>query len=264
MFRGSRKHVLDWTDRPEFSVELLQLVAPIDCRLSARSRWMPRGHHLPDEARLETFGPEALPNVETWSSLRKWWLAHEGGANTPNWDIAASCEIEGRSGLILVEAKANVPELSAAGKPVDAGASAASAANHERIRLAINEACTALKDISTSTAISRDSHYQLSNRVAFAWKLASLGVPTVLAYLGFWGDEGIADAGLPFEHAAHWEAVFGAYGHSVVPKELFDRRIDCAAAPMWLLVRSRRVLESSQPRLSNPAMEPSAEPPSIK
>ncbi len=44
-------------------------------------------------------------------NLRKWWLVHERGANTPNWDIAAGCEIEGKTGVILVEAKANVPEL---------------------------------------------------------------------------------------------------------------------------------------------------------
>jgi len=250
--------VLDWTDRPAFSVELLQLVAPVDCRLSARSRWMPQGYRSPDEARLETFGPVALPDAQTWSGLRKWWLAHERGANTPNWDIAASCEIDGRPGLILVEAKANVPELNIGGKPADAGASAASAENHQRIGSAIGEACVALQRTAPSTALSRDSHYQLSNRVAFAWKLASMGVPTVLVYLGFWGDDGIADAGAPFDSAAHWETIFAEYARSIVPKELIENPIECGAAPMWVLVRSRKVIESSVPRLSNLAMEPSA------
>src|SRR5215470_18244569 len=112
MFRGSRKHVLDWTSRPEFCVDLLQLVRPADCQITAQSKWMPRGYRYPDEARLETFGPEVLPNPEIWANLRRWWLVHERGANTPNWDIAAGCEIDGRTGFILVEAKANVPELS--------------------------------------------------------------------------------------------------------------------------------------------------------
>jgi hypothetical protein len=62
MSRGSRKHVLDWTERPEFCAELLQLVAPVECRLTAQSKWMPRGYRSPDEARLETFGPEVLPH----------------------------------------------------------------------------------------------------------------------------------------------------------------------------------------------------------
>jgi hypothetical protein len=197
--------VLDWTDRPEFAVDLLQLVLPVECRISARSHWMPRGHNCPDEARLETFGPRALGNLDVWRTLCSWWLAHEAGANTPNWDIAVASEVEGVPGLVLVEAKANVPELTVAGKSLDPAASAASAANHERIGLAINEACAALREVSPSTAMSRDTHYQLSNRLAFAWKLASLGVPTVLVYLGFWGDTGIADAGTPFESAAHWQ-----------------------------------------------------------
>ena len=254
MHRGSRKHVLDWTDRPEFAVELLQLVSPVDCRFSGRSRWMPCGHGSPDEARLETFGPNVLPDPETWSTLRRWWLAHERGANTPNWDIAASCEIEGRPGLILVEAKANVPELSVAGKPADPSASVHSVENHERIGLAITEACDALKLIASSTAIHRDSHYQLSNRVAFAWKLASLGIPTVLTHLGFVGDAGIADVGTPFESPGHFDKVFADYARSVVPIELFERRIDCGLAPMWLLVRSRAVSEVSGPRVPKPAL----------
>jgi hypothetical protein len=245
MYRGSRKHVLDWTDRPEFPLELLQLVAPVECRISPRSRWMPRGHGTPEEARLDTFGPEALPHSPVWSTLRAWWLVHERGANTPNWDIAAACEIEGTPGFILVEAKANVPELGVAGKGLDAAASAASTANHQRIGVAIQEACDALRGMSASVAINRDSHYQLSNRIAFAWKLASLGIPTVLVYLGFVGDTGIADAGTPFADAAHWQTTFNSYASSIVPEDLFERRLDCGTAPTWLLVRSKRVLEVS-------------------
>jgi len=189
-----------------------------------------------------------LQNAETWSSLRTWWLTYERGANTPNWDLAAGCEVEGRPGLILVEAKANVPELSVAGKSMDAGGSAASIANHERIALAIEEACAALRRVSDATSISRDSHYQLSNRVAFAWKVASLGVPTVLVYLGFVADTGISDAGTPFATEANWRSAFAEYAYSVVPNELFERRLECGAAPAWLLVRSRPVLEVSPPR----------------
>lgn len=52
--------------------------------------------------------------------------------------------------------------------------------------------------------ISRDSHYQFANRLGFAWKLASIGVPTVLVYLGFTGDDGIIDRGEPLRDADHW------------------------------------------------------------
>ena len=245
MFRGSRKHVLDWTSQPEFCIELLQMVAPVDVRMSARSRWMPRGHSATEEARLDTFGPLVLPDSDAWTKLRDWWLLHEGGANTPNWDIAMGCEVEGRPGLVLVEAKANVPELSPSGKRFDASSSTRSAQNHDQIARALNQACAELQRISPKTAISRDSHYQLSNRVAFAWKLASMGIPTVLVYLGFVGDDGIADVGAPFANADHWQSAFGEYAHPVVPADLFERRLECGDTPTWFLVRSRQVLEIS-------------------
>lgn len=248
--RGSRKHILDWTDRPEFPEDLLRLAQPVTTVLSDTSVWMPRGHGLPKEARLELFGPTALPHVD-WANLRKWWLRHERGANTPNWDIALTCDIESRPGVILVEGKANVAELGSTGKSLDSEASDASRENHERISTAISEACTALRSHNPTIAISRDSHYQLSNRVAFAWKLASLGVPTVLVYLGFIGDTGIRDAGQPFLSESHWQEVFAEHSRAVFPPELTDRRIDCANAPMWLLVRSRPPLEVSPARSSS-------------
>ena len=250
MFRGSRKHVLDWTSRPEFCVELLQLLTPVEARITARSNWMPKGHGASDEARLETFGPKIIPGGTIWSDLQRWWLASERGATTPNWDIAVGCEIEGEPGLVLVEAKANDRELNVAGKAIDLAASPPSVQNHERIGEAINQVCGELRRLSASTAISRDTHYQLSNRVAFAWKLASLGIPTVLVYLGFLGDQGIDNVGLPFTDSAHWSKVFAAYADSVVPPDLFERRLDCGPAPTWFLVRSRSVLESSERRLT--------------
>ncbi|MBY0493000.1 MAG: hypothetical protein K2Y23_02180 [Cyanobacteria bacterium] len=244
MSRGSRKHVLDWTSRPNFLVELLQLVSPVECKLTAATKWMPQGHERPQEARLESF--DFLPH-DVRARLQKWWLAHDVGANTPNWDIAVGCQIEGKAGLILVEAKANVPEMSSLGKKLGDDASERSVANHGRITEAIDEACEGLRRAGAMTSIKADRHYQLANRVAFAWKLADLGlgVPIVLIYLGFTGDEGIRDAGEPFRDHEHWESAFHAYADSTVPKNLFGSRIDCGKSGTWFLVRSRRVLEIS-------------------
>ena len=71
-------------------------------------------------------------------ALRGWWLKHHRGANTPNWDLVVECHIEGKSGLILVEAKANHPELKAERKPLSDDASNNSRDNEEQIRIAIN------------------------------------------------------------------------------------------------------------------------------
>jgi hypothetical protein len=77
-----------------------------------------------------------------------------------------------------------------------------------------------------------------------------LGVPTVLVYLGFRGDDGIADAGEPIRDASHWREVFARYAYPSVPQDLFERRLDCGAAPVWFLIRSRNIIQVSPPRSS--------------
>jgi hypothetical protein len=191
-----------------------------------------------------------MPDHPAWHELEDWWLCHKAGANTPNWDIAAECKIAGVSGLVLVEAKANWPELGVAGKLLSPEASSRSRANHERIGRAIDDACLAWRGVDPTFSITRDSHYQLANRLAFTWKLAELGIPVVLVYLGFTGDEGIVDAGAPFTDDADWQRAFGGYTDGVLPPELLDRRIEFGGVPVWVLSRSREVIESSPLRSS--------------
>jgi len=248
IIRGSRRHVLDWCSNPAFADELLSLALPVRCEAAPFSRRMPMSYKEPKEARLETFLTTALPMFTKRDQLCSWWLTHPVGANTPNWDIAASCLVEGTPGLILVEAKANVPELSHAPKAAPRNDSPNSVANHERIGAAIEEAGSSLRTTHPSMAISRDASYQLSNRIAFAWRLASWGVPVVLIYLGFLGDEGIRDAGEPLKDEATWNNLVTEHLGTVGASSLDQGRNDCGAAPFWFLVRSRPVLSQSPPR----------------
>jgi hypothetical protein len=199
---------------------------------------------MPEEAKLGAVPLAFLPKA-IQRQLSDWWLVYKRGANVPNWDLLATCTLESRRGLILVEAKAHENELSPAGKILRADASANSQANHERIGQAIEEACQALNRIIPGVGISRDSHYQLSNRVAFAWKLASLGVPTILVYLGFIGDTGIQDVGWHFENESHWQETIRDYVTQVLPSGFLECPIPCSAATMQMIIRSRAVLESS-------------------
>jgi hypothetical protein len=239
MPRGSREHVLEWTSRPTFVTELLALALPVDCRVTAHSIWRPTGSESPQEARLETFGPEALGADYDWTRMKRWWKP--GGGNTPNWDIALSCHIEGEKGLILVEAKANVPELGESGKLAGKDPSELSRQNHDRIGEAIDEARGALALVVPGIGISRDKHYQLSNRIAFAWKLASMGIPTVLIYLGFIGDAAIANAGEPFGSEAHWDGTFRDHFEAVCPAKVLERRVIVGRSSFWILSRCRAV-----------------------
>lgn len=259
--RGSRKHVLDWVERPGFLQELEALVAPTPCRIAPDAIYLPRSHAEPAEARLDVFGRRVLPNHPVWDELRRWWLRHPKGANTPNWDLAVTCQIEGRPGLVLVEAKANAPELSEAGKApareearrrrVSVQRSAESiersADNAQQISAAIDSARSALEPQLPGISISRDRHYQLSNRLAFAWKLASYGIPTVLLYLGFTGDTGMP---APLRDEAEWQALFRQHLGAVCPSGITEEPIRTGAAEFWVLCRARKVLEPS-PRVEN-------------
>ena len=247
MHRGSRKHVLDWTDRPTFLNELRELIPEVPLEIEGEVHWMPRGHAAPDEARLETFGPSWLPAHNAWPPLEDWWLKHKAGANTPNWDIAVGCTIKNRPGLVLVEAKANWPELSTAGKSLSSDASLNSRENHEHIGAAIDEACAAWRLTDPRITISRDTHYQLANRLAFTWKLASLGISVALLYLGFTGDEGIRNAGEPFADDADWQRAFRIYAERSFPIDLLGARFEFGEAAAWLLSRSGAVLSQSPP-----------------
>jgi hypothetical protein len=243
-YRGSRKHVLDWIEQPGFPEDLLDLVQPVRCIRTLDTIWEPLGTRDPREPRLETFGPKAFPGHPAWGRLNAWWLKHARG-NTPNWDIAMRAEVEGRPGLILVEAKANVPELNVVGKSLGADASEKSQDNHEQIRRAIDEARIALSPSLPGISISTEKHYQLSNRIAFAWRLASLGIPTVLLYLGFTADTGIWEVGAPFVDAAHWRKVFQEHLAGVCATSILDERVRVGPADFWVLARSRPVLQVS-------------------
>lgn len=241
-------HVLDWTEQPTFAVDLLRLVQPVRCTVDANARWMPQGHAHPAEARLETFGPQAFPDKPTsiWQALHDWWLVN--GGNTPNWDIALRANIEGEPGLILVEAKANVPELDNGPKAQRKDRSPGSEANDRRIRQALEEAHTALEAEVPGVKLSCDADYQLSNRIAFTWKLASLGTPTVLVYLGFTGDKGMDASGRAmFRDADAWTSAFTSHLQTAAQPSILERRIPTTGAAMWMLARSKPVLRDSPP-----------------
>lgn len=248
-YRGSRKHILDWvsSEPRSFVAGLNDLLGGTAAVSVEADRWMPEGYGNDTEARLDLLGEAYIPDGVR-KTLTGWWLVHKGGANTPNWDLLSTATIAGRRGLVLVEAKANCAELKVDGKVLVNGASVRSHQNHDRIGAAIAEARTGLSALVSGVRMDIGTHYQLSNRVAFAWKLASLGVPTVLVYLGFTGDHGIVDAGEPFQSEEHWREVFMGHASSVLPPEFFDRQHVCGHSSMQFIVRVRPVLSHSTVR----------------
>jgi hypothetical protein len=118
-------------------------------------------------------------------------------------------------------------------------------ANHRQIGHAITEASSALS--SGGISISCDHHYQLSNRIAMAWKSASLGIPSTLVFLGFTGDREISREGDYFADDDHWRRAFTEYLKGVLPVDLLEKDISSGAASFRVLSRSLPAIRDSRP-----------------
>lgn len=231
--RGSRARSLLLTDRgrAEVAEELTCLTdgwAAVD---AVQDFWIPRGSENTAEAKIgET--PGFVPNPDA-AELLRWWLAAPATtdgtrrANIPNWDIASTAHISGRPGLLLVEAKAHAGELGESGTQLRSDASADSIANHQRIGDAVRQANDGLQAATGLTwGLSRDSHYQLANRFAWSWKIASLGVPVALVYLGFIDAAEMGGNGRMLIGSQNaWEDIVEHYAKGTVPESIWNATI---------------------------------------
>ena len=182
--------------------------------------------------------PNDLVPLSIQRQLQAWWLAVPRGANAPNWDIASTCKIRGEPGLLLVEAKAHSNELDPDGKSLGLDASRNSIKNHEQIDLAIAEAAAQFQLVTGKPwDISRDHHYQLSNRFAWSWKLASLGRPVVLLYLGFLNSHDMVDRGPVFRSEAEWTRTLKDHCRDAVDETCWEEWLDFCGVPFIAVIR---------------------------
>ncbi|HXR94345.1 MAG TPA: hypothetical protein VN718_00605 [Rhizomicrobium sp.] len=114
----------------------------------------------------------------------------------PQWDALAFSE---RGDVLLVEAKAHIPELHSPG-------SAASPASLNRIKAALAEAASQFG--APADTLWHGEFYQLANRLAHLAWLRKHGVPAWLVLVNFTGDSDIGGPKTPDE----WEQAYhGAY-----------------------------------------------------
>lgn len=234
--RGSLLRCLLLTGQPRHrTAEVLSsLVHLPSVKVSSCDFWMPQGLMNPRETIL--IDDSRFLSDDNRQAVREWWLRRPRGARLPNWDIASTCTIEGMRGLLLVEAKAHDKELSRAGKSQPTTSNGQ--LNHDQIAQAIAEANSGLSTVMTGWALSRDSHYQLGNRFAWAWKLGKLGVPVVLVYLGFLNATEMSDRGQPFDTSKAWHHCIWTHARGIVPETAWDKRLQIHGTPLSFIRRS--------------------------
>ena len=245
--RGSRKHVLDLLERGEFVPKMAQVFLGTSVRLAETP--CPRPTSRRCKADWGEYDAETYLKrhpVKDWSGALPpcWWVTGRG--TRPMWDLLCHVFVSERPGLLLVEAKAHGDELDCAGKRLSPSAKRASKDNHGCIAGSIKEADAALNKLCDGVFnLDVGSHYQLANRVAYAWKLADLGLPVVLLYLGFTGDTYFD--GDYIRDDAQWQRVMGGYMQGVVPQQ-FPEQVHTLTSrgSLQMLVRSVPVAEVSK------------------
>lgn len=208
--RGSAKHLLDLLAREDYVQVMNESLGDGGVRVAHTDEHRPLGKHDPAEWSAEAFCTQFCRDWFDVDELTGWWPQ----VNPPQWDLISTCLVNGQQGLLLVEAKAHEGECSTAGKELAGDASPESERNRRQIRRCLTQAREGLRSFGVFR-LDVKSHYQLANRVAYLWKLASLGTPVVLLYLGFTGDTYFERDHLL--NADHWQRVMGAYMKDVIP-----------------------------------------------
>ena len=232
--RGSRPRCVLFTD--SVAGRLRRLICRPEVEVFPEDQWQPQGTSDSREAQLDKTlkgGAELLPEA-TRQKLRDWWLGKcVDSSRTPVWDIASTCTISDKKGLLLVEAKAHSEELKKDDK------CSAKDPNRERIKSALEEANTGLRKLTGGPwQLSADHHYQLSNRFAWSWKLATLGVPVALLYLGFLKAEEMANDGRAFRSDGDWQNELRSYCKDVVDAACWEQVWDVEGTPLLPLRRT--------------------------
>jgi hypothetical protein len=246
--KGSKPRCHRFTEgtKSEVASRLTSLIEPWGEVLPGDS-WMPDGFDQCDEAELD-IAERLISDPQSRTCLRSWWLAAPSRkSRTPNLDIASTCRVEGKRGILLIETKAHDAELrnEERGKPLrtedQTGVSIDSRRNHVQIGACIQNASIALSgETKLDWALSRDRNYQMSNRFSWAWKLTELGIPAILVYLGFIGCEEMrkGSSQRPIASKEDWNEMVLAHSQSLFPRAVWNQRWTAHGQPFIPLIRA--------------------------
>lgn len=227
--KGSQDAILKLVESSNFVEQMNSLIKSLKATISVYDNWMPKSRYLDKEAELKDFLKYSF-SEKLGIDIHDWWLAAKHAhTRTPNWDLVSTCTFEGKRSILLIEAKAHWDELDneSHGKKLDFEASANSISNHEQIRNAIAQANSAISKQIAGVSISRDSCYQLSNRVAHAWWLANQGIPVVLLYLGILDCQDMIDGKRKlFTNDSDWQKCFVNHAKQVGVNKMLNKSVN--------------------------------------
>ncbi len=247
--KGSQMRCLQMTsgDRTQIAASLGALIDGLG-EVTPSDLWAPRGFQEPAEIRLDE-AQGFIRSAAQRAQLKDWWIAPGlMKVRTPVWDLVSTCHLDGAPGLLLVEAKAHVSELNS--DPC----TAAEKRNIAQMRAALDEATEKWNDLLGAFADARGykprtwfdltptCHFELGCRLAFALKIAEMGIPVALVYLGFLDADELEDQNcIVFRSEEQWRHFVLEKTKKPAPEELWDETFDVGGTPLSVLIRSASV-----------------------
>lgn len=242
--RGSkpRCHWLTHGKPEEVAARLTAIIEPWGS-VSVDDHWMPDGFAITDEAQLHK-APGLFSTPDHCQIIRDWWfkIVRGGRQTAPSIDIASTCTVDGKAGILLIEAKAHDLELidEEKGKPLKSDPTIGEQTNHDHIGGAIANANQPLSDATrVKWSLSRDSRYQMSNRFATACKLTELGYPVIVLYMGFLNAEDMRFGGrTPLASYYEWFTLVTDHSAPLFPKDVWNNVHKVHGQPLIPIIRS--------------------------
>ena len=237
--KGSQKHLLDLVASPDRERHLNGLLDGTGFRV---------GHSLQPYGR-DSMDARSENAIETFLSRHsvtyagdpadelspQWWKPY--GGKGPTIDLLALLAGGERAGLLVVEAKAHHGEMKQGDKKRPPKPQPKRIANDLSIRLRLCEQSCVLSRLGFGEfTLSADRHYQLSNRLAYASKLAECGLDVVLMYLGFTHSD--IDRKKAFESGEEWDALVRQHLDDIGSATILGERLDIGRGTLQVLVRS--------------------------
>ena len=236
-FHTSRKRIQILSESPKYLQTINSLIKNTGAVVTADDIRRPDPPKNTKEFELRNFLPHAF-DEKLGKDIESFWLASvTKNTKTPEWDLISTCTLNGKKGILLVEAKAHRLEIEIERKPekiaLDFGK------NFEKKKqnfIHINE------DLNKSFPgidLSVEKCSQMSHHIAHAWWLASRGIPVVLLYLGFLNaDEKKRRSKRNYHSDEDWYQSFFSAAKVIGADKMIDKRIDCGESSFTFITGS--------------------------
>ena len=220
----SRKLLLKFLSDPGYLESMNSLLSQVNASVSADEVRLPDPPNNTTEGDFTSL-PEFVSPFLSNDKNSSWWKNALKNYSTYCWDFVSTCTINGRKGLLLVEAKAKRGELISTPnlKALDPNL-------EDNYRLASSD----LRKIAPRIKLSSVTCRQMSNHIYRSWFLARSGIPVILLYVGFYFGKG----NRVFNSDLDWKNYFFHAARKIGANKLVNKDVYCGDSYFKLLCAS--------------------------